>query len=396
MNFTGLVIVCLVAFAAPLLLGLVPKLRLPAVVLEILAGILIGPAVLGWVTVDEPIRVLSVLGLSFLLFLAGLELDTKLLRGPRLRLALLAFVVSGALAFAIALALNLAGMVPSTLIVAVVLSATALGIVAPVLKDAGEGSSEFGQLVVAGASISDFATVLALSLLFARETDDRSAQLLLVGGFVVLTTLIVVALSAAERSSRLGGVLLRLQDSTAQIRIRGAFLLLVAFAALAEHFGLEVILGTFVAGALLAILDRDYVQTHPKFHEKLEAIGFGVFVPVFFVTSGVQFDAGALFADLGTIARVPIFLLALLAARGLPALLYRPLVGGDRALVAGLLQATSLPFIVAATAIGVEVDALTRTNASALVAAGLLSVVIFPMTAVTLLRRAPKVQTAAV
>jgi Kef-type K+ transport system membrane component KefB len=396
MMFTGLVIVCLVAFAAPLLLGLVPKLRLPAVVLEIMAGILIGPAVLGWVTVDEPIRVLSVLGLSFLLFLAGLELDTKLLRGPRLRLALVAFVVSAALALAIALALNVAGMVPSTLIVAVVLSATALGIVAPVLKDAGEGSSEFGQLVVAGASISDFATVLALSLLFAEETDDRSAQLLLVGGFVVLTTLIVVALSAAERSRRLGGVLLRLQDSTAQIRIRGAFLLLVVFAALAEHLGLEVILGTFVAGALLAILDRDYVHTHPKFHEKLEAIGFGVFVPVFFVTSGVQFDAGALFADLGTIARVPIFLLALLAARGLPALLYRPLVGGDRALVAGLLQATSLPFIVAATAIGVEVDALTRTNASALVAAGLLSVVIFPMTAVTLLRRVPKVQTAAV
>ena len=369
MNFTGLVIVCLVAFAAPVLLGLVPRLRLPAVVLEILAGIAVGPAGLGWVAIDQPIRVLSIIGLAFLLFLAGLELDIRLLRGPRLKAALAAFALSGLLAFATAAGLQAAGLVQAPLLVAVMLSATALGIVAPVLKDAGEGASEFGQLVIAAASIAEFGAVLALSLLFSRETDNRSAQLLLVGGFVVLTTIAVAAMTVAERSGRLGAVLLRLQDSTAQIRIRGAFLLLIAFAALAERLGLEVILGAFVAGALLAVLDHDYARTHPKFHEKLEAIGFGVFVPVFFVTSGLQFDAGALFADAGTLARVPIFLVALAIARGLPAWLYRPLVGGSRAVVAGLLQATSLPFIVAATSIGIELGALTSTNASALIAA---------------------------
>lgn len=395
MNFTGLVIVCLVAFAAPVLLGLVPRLRLPAVVLEILAGIAVGPAGLGWVAIDQPIRVLSIIGLAFLLFLAGLELDIRLLRGPRLKAALAAFALSGLLAFATAAGLQAAGLVQAPLLVAVMLSATALGIVAPVLKDAGEGASEFGQLVIAAASIAEFGAVLALSLLFSRETDNRSAQLLLVGGFVVLTTIAVAAMTVAERSGRLGAVLLRLQDSTAQIRIRGAFLLLIAFAALAERLGLEVILGAFVAGALLAVLDHDYARTHPKFHEKLEAIGFGVFVPVFFVTSGLQFDAGALFADAGTLARVPIFLVALAIARGLPAWLYRPLVGGSRAVVAGLLQATSLPFIVAATSIGIELGALTSTNASALIAAGLLSVLIFPMTALTLLRRAPQAAGAA-
>ena len=386
MSFTGLVVVCAVAFVAPLLLGLAPKLRLPAIVLEILAGIVIGPW-LGWVHVDEPIRVLSIIGLSFLLFLAGLELDVKLMRGRRLTLTLSAFVLSVVLAYTIGVGLRWAGMVQSAMLVAVILSGTALGVVAPVLKDAGEITTEFGQIVVAASSISEFGTILLLSLLFSREVASPAAKLVLVAGFAVLTIVVVVAMTTAERSTKLGEALLRLQDTTAQIRIRGAFLLLVAFAALAGRLGLEAILGAFVAGALLAVLDPDYKKTHPKFHEKLEAIGFGVFIPVFFVTSGLRFDLQALFADSGTIARVPIFLATLLVVRGLPTLLYRPLMSPSKIVVAALLQSTSLPFIVAATSIGVELNLMLKTNASALVAAGLLSVVIFPMTALARLRR---------
>jgi Kef-type K+ transport system membrane component KefB len=386
-SFVSLVLVCTVAFLAPLMLGLAPRLRLPGVVLEILAGIAIGPSGLGWATVDEPIRVLSLLGLAFLLFLAGLELDVRLLRGRRLQLTIAAFVASIALAYGIAVALRAVGIVESALLVAVCLSATALGVVAPVLKDAGESTTDFGQLIIAAASVADFGSILLLSLLFSREEASTGAQLVLMGGFVALTVVIVLAMTVAERSSALSAVLARLQDSTAQIRIRGAFLLMVGFTALAARLGLELILGAFVAGALLAVLDADYQQTHPKFHEKLEAIGFGVFVPVFFVTSGLRFDAGALFADANTMLRVPIFLAAILIARGLPALLYRGLVGTPRSIVAGLLQATSLPFIVAATTIGIELHAMNRPNASALVAAGLLSVIVFPMTALALMRR---------
>ena len=387
MSFTGLVLVCVVAFVAPLLLGLMPKVRLPAVVLEILAGIVIGPAGLKLVSVDEPIRVLSLLGLAFLLFLSGLELDVRLLRGRVLQLTGLGFVMTVVLAYAIAVTLRSAGIVESALLVAICLSATALGVVAPVLKDAGETTTAFGQLIIAAASIADFGSILILSLLFSREEASSSAQLVLMGGFAVLTLAIVAALTVAARSSALSAVLKRLQDSTAQIRIRGAFLLMVGFTALAARLGLELILGAFVAGALLAVLDADYHQTHPKFHEKLEAIGFGVFVPVFFVSSGLRFDVAALFNDSNTIFRVPIFLGALLVARGVPALLYRPLVGQSKAIVAALLQATSLPFIVAATTIGIELHAMNKSNASALVAAGLLSVVIFPMTGLALLRR---------
>lgn len=385
--FSGLAIVCAAGFLAPLLLGLAPRLRLPAIVLEILTGILIGPHGLGWVTPDASIRTLSILGIGFLLFLSGLELDFTLLKGRRLNVALLAFVVSVALAYAIALGLRAAGIVESALLVAICWSATGLGLVAPVLKDAGEGSTEFGQLIIGAATISDFGTVLLLSMFFSRESSSAATQLVLMGGFVVLSLVVVVAMQTAKRWGHLGTTLRRLQDSTAQIRIRGAFLFLVTFAALATRLGLEVILGAFVAGALIAVFDRDYASTHPKFHEKLEAIGFGVFIPIFFVTSGLTFDVSALFTNTGTMLRVPIFLLALLVARGLPALMYRPLIGRSRVMIAAVLQATNLPFIVATTTIGVELHQLTPPNAAALVAAGLLSVVIFPATALVLLKR---------
>ena len=184
----------------------------------------------------------------------------------------------------------------------------------------------------------------------------------------------------------LSRVLRRLQDTTAQIRVRAAFLLLTGFTALAESVGLETILGAFAAGALLSLLDRDET-THPEFRLKLEAIGFGVFIPVFFVTSGLTFDLSALFASTSAIALVPLFLLAILLARGLPALVYVRLLGLSRSLIAGILQATSLTFIVAATQIGLQLGVISRASAAGLVAAGLLSVVISPALGLVLLRR---------
>jgi Kef-type K+ transport system membrane component KefB len=199
-----------------------------------------------------------------------------------------------------------------------------------------------------------------------------------------------VAIAGLERSRGVSTVLRRLQDTTAQIRVRGAFVLMVGFVALAENVGLEVILGAFAAGALLSLIDRDRMMTHPQFRTKLEAAGFGIFIPVFFVTTGLRFDLDALFASAGTVARVPLFLLALLLVRGLPALLYTRLVGRRKAMIAGVLQATSLPFIVAASQIGMDLGVLTKANGAALIAAGLLSVIIFPALGLTLLRRDSK------
>jgi Kef-type K+ transport system membrane component KefB len=387
-SFTGLAIVAAVAFAVPLVLGLAPRLRLPAVVAEIIAGIVIGPAGLRWVQVDAPIAVLSLLGLVFLLFLAGLEIDFKRLRGRVLRVTGLGFALSLALALPLGFGFGALGMVHSPLLVAIILAATALGIVLPVLKDAGEASSAFGQLVIAGATIAEFGTIILLALFFSRAAHGIGAQLVLLGELALLALVIALVILRVERMGRLTAVLLRLQDTTDQIRIRGAFLLLAVFAALAERLGLEVILGAFLAGALLTLVDGDQKLTHPRFHAKLEAIGYGVFVPFFFVTSGLRFDLAALTASPATVARVPVFLAALLVVRGAPALLYRPLVGGRRTIVAGLLQATTLTFIVAATQIGQALGLMGAATAAALIAAGLLSVLLFPLVALTLLQRA--------
>jgi Kef-type K+ transport system membrane component KefB len=187
-----------------------------------------------------------------------------------------------------------------------------------------------------------------------------------------------------------------LQDTSAQIRVRGAFLLLVLFVVLASKFGLEAILGAFFAGATLRLVDRDDAMTHTFFRPKLEAVGFGVFVPFFFVSTGMRLDVKSLFEGGSTLARVPIFLAALLVVRGLAAFLYRPFAERRSQLVAGgLLQATSLSIPVVAGQIGVELGLIGPQSYVALVAAGLVSVIAFPLLALTLLMRRAAPSTAA-
>ena len=387
-SLAGLAAVAAVAFLVPLLLGMVPALRLPSVVLEIVTGIVLGPSIVGWIHVDAPLEVLSTLGLAFLLFLAGLEIDVDHLRGRVLRLVGTGFAVSFGIALAVSAGLGALGLVGSPLLVAIILTATSLGIVIPVLKDAGQTSSDFGQLVIAAASIADFAAVILLSLFFSREETGPGGQLLLIGGLVLLAAGVALAIARAGHSRQLSDDLGRLQDSSAQIRVRGAVLLMVGLVWVAQRLGLEVILGAFLAGALLRVVDRDKVMTHPRFRMKLEALGYGMFVPIFFVVSGLRFDLKALTADPANLRLVPLFLTALLLVRGLPAVLYRARVGTRRSMVAGLLQATSLPFVVAAAQIGMELGELDQATGAALIAAGLLSVLLFPLGALTVLRRA--------
>jgi Kef-type K+ transport system membrane component KefB len=387
-SFSGLLIVVAVAFAAPFVLGLLPRVRLPSIVLEIVAGIVVGPSVLGWVHIDATITVISTIGLGFLLFLAGLEVDFARLRGRVLRRTASGYAASFVLAVAVGLILSAAGLVNTPLLVAIALASTSLGVLIPVLKDAGESESSLGQLVIAAGSIADFGAIILLSLFFSGEGGTGST-LLLIGSLLLLAVTVLFVVREAERFDWIRANLLRLQDTTAQIRVRGAMVLLIAFAAIAQSLGLEVILGTFAAGAVLTLVDRDQVMTHPVFRRKLEAMGFGLFIPVFFVSTGVRYDLDALVGSTSTIVMVPIFLAALLVVRGLPALLYRGVLDGRQALAAALMQATSLPFIVAATAIGLDLGLIDAAGSAALIGAGLLSVVIFPATALGLLRPAP-------
>jgi Kef-type K+ transport system membrane component KefB len=378
-------VVAAAALLVPLALKLA-HLRLPSVVVEILAGIVIGPQVLVWAKVDEPVRVLSTLGLAFLLMLSGLEIEFNRLRGQVLKLTGVAFVASFVLALAIGYALHAGGLVRSPLLIAVILSATSLGIILPILKDAGQLETAFGQVVVAGASIAEVVPVVLLSLLFSEHAAGLGAQLALLVVFLIFVLAVGSIIFGIERSRRISQVLIGLQETTAEIRVRGAFALLMLFAALASKFGLEAILGAFLAGATLKLLDRDEHMTHTLFRTKLQAVGFGVFVPFFFISTGMALNVRSL-GHASILGRVPIFLAALLIVRALPALFYRPLAQRRSQLAAaGLLQATSLSIPVVAGSIGVDLGLITPANYVALVTAGLLSVLIFPLLATTWLQ----------
>jgi Kef-type K+ transport system membrane component KefB len=255
-----------------------------------------------------------------------------------------------------------------------------------VLQDSGESTSRFGQLVIAAASIADFVSVLLLSSLFSGESSGVGTKVVLIGVFVLAIAVALLAVMGAEHSKRISATLVRLQDTSAQIRVRGAFVLLVGMAVLAEQLGLELILGAFAAGAILNHLDTDDAMTHPETRKKLAAVGFGVFIPVFFVASGIRFDLDALFASSTAIASIPAFVAALLVARGLPALLYRHQLQRRQVYAAALLQATSLPFIVAATQIGQSLDVIDAATSAGFIAAGLVTVLVFPVSALSLLR----------
>ncbi len=388
-SFLGLLIVDLIAFAAPLLLDLLHARRVAGIVIEIVAGIIVGPAVLGWVRVDTVIGVLATIGLGALLFLAGIEVDLNRLKGSIATHVGLAFLLSFGLALLVSYILYLTGLLHFPLLVAIILVSTSLGVVVPILKDAGESESELGQLIIASATVGEFGSMILLSFFFSSQAPSFVAQVALLLGFAALAVLLALCLFELRRYLRYTGTFLRLQNTSAQITIRAAILMLVASVTLAQVFGLQAILGAFLAGVILRGIngDRVHSQAYLQFHQKLEAIGYGVFVPVFFVVSGLNFDLAALLASPTTMLLVPIFFLALLFVRGLPAILYRKMLNNRNMIVAGLLQSTSLTFIVAATEIGKALGLLTQAVSAALVTAGMLSVLIFPLIAMMIMKK---------
>jgi Kef-type K+ transport system membrane component KefB len=384
-SFTSLLIVGAVAVAVPLFLGLVPAVKVPAVVLEILGGILVGPTVLGWVHLDVAVRVIADLGLGFLLFMAGFEIDLRRFDRRILILVSRAFLLSMMLALLVAYGLQLGGQVKDGLLVGIILVATSLGVLVPILHDAGQTETIFGRMIMAAGSLAELAPLVLLSVFFSASSKNPGAELGLLAGFVGLTAAIVVVTQRVRVWGPLREVVHRLENTSSQLRVRLAITFALAFSAVAEHFGLATILGAFLAGVIVRRTDET-PASQEEFQGKLEAIGFGFLIPVFFVSTGVGLDITALFHSTRAIILVPVFLVALLVVRGLPALLYVRVVGRTRAIAAGFMQATSLTFIVVATVIGVQTGHQRTSTAAALVVAGLLSVVIYPPVALRMLK----------
>jgi Kef-type K+ transport system membrane component KefB len=382
LTLVNLLGVATVAFCVPFVLGFFPRLRIPSVTLELVAGIILGPAVLGWIEAGQVVSVIASVGVAFLLFLAGLELDLQVLKGEPLKRGSLSFLLSFTLALFMMAPLGTRGVILSPLLVAIALSATSVGILVPVLRDTGQLDTPVGQFTIGGASTAEVGTIALLGVFFAGKQSSAIVSALLLGVVAVLAVLLLAALRYVLRWLPGQRIFDRLDETSAQARVRFAVMILVAAAALAMQFGFEGILGTFVAGIVVGIVVRGdpYEQS---LRTKLKAIGFGLFVPAFFVATGLRFELKHV---AGTdLARGAMFFVALIIIRTAPTLVYRPFLTWRECLASGMLQSTNLSFIVVTVTVGTELGQLREINASALILAGLASALILPAAATALL-----------
>jgi Kef-type K+ transport system membrane component KefB len=383
-QFGGLLALAVAAFAAPLAARAIPRRIVPPVVLEVLAGIAIGPQGLGLVHATGGVYVLYLLGFGFLLFLAGQEVEVKRFRGPTFRLTAASFALSLVISVPVALVMRLVAPGADVRLVALAMTASSLGVIVPVLRDAGEVTTDFGQLAIMAGSVGEFGALLLLTVLFSAQPEPTWVQVAYVAALGAAAVIGAIGLRRMWRSAWLRRNLLATDQSTSQLRVRGAFVILLAFAAIAHEFGVDALLGAFVGGVVLNIADSDDRPTQERYQGKLRAIGYGFLVPVFFIVTGVQFDLKSLFASATSVALMPALVAGILIVRAAPALLYRRQLGTRPAVAAGLLQATTLTFPVVVAEVGRSLGLLTAATAAALVGAALLSVLIFPAAALAL------------
>src|SRR5262245_63780377 len=289
LTLVNLLGVSIVAFGVPFVLGFFPRVRIPAVALELVAGIVLGPAVLHWIEPGPVVSVMAMIGVAFLLFLAGLELELDVLKGPPLVRGSLSFVFSFALAFALMSALGAMDLILSPLLVAIMLSATSIGILVPVLRDTGHLDTAVGRFTICGASAAEIGTIGLLGVFFAGKESSAAVSALLLVVVAVLAVLLLAALRYTMRWHPGRRIFDKLDESSAQARVRFSVMILLAAATLSMQFGFEGILGTFVAGVVVGVVVRGDRFEH-TLRAKLRVIGFGLFVPAFFVTSGLHFE----------------------------------------------------------------------------------------------------------
>jgi Kef-type K+ transport system membrane component KefB len=383
-NLATLFLVALIAVSAPLITELPVGLRLPIVVVEIALGILVGPHVFGWAQPSGVLLFLGTLGLAFLFFLAGLELDFEALRGRPLGLGATGWALTIVLALTVTFLLRKTGFLDAPIMIATTLATTAVGALLPILRDSGELRTRFGTLVMGAGAVGELGPVVVVSIVLTQEhtTWHQSALLLAFASVAV-----AAAVAAAQvRMRPVVRLLSRTLHASSQLPVRICILLMIGLVVLAADFGLDMILGAFAAGMVVRLASEG--EKGQLLREKLEAIGFGFLVPVFFVLSGIKFDLGALLASTDALLRVPIFLALFLLIRGAPSLLiYRKDLARGERLPFMLYISTALPLVVAITDIGVQTGRMRTDNAAALVGAGMLSVLLFPLLALTLRER---------
>ncbi len=375
--------VVMVAAIAAITVALVPKrFAPPVVVLELMMGIAIGPDVLGLAHVDEFTEFFSNLGLGMLFFFAGYEIDFERIRGVPLKLGAWGWALSVGLAFGIGGILAGLGVIVSFLYTGAAMATTAIGTLIPILRDNGELKTRFGTYLLAAGGAGEFGPILLVTLFFSTQSPLHESVILI--AFVLLA--IAVAMASVRLAWRGWPALEKTFEASSQLAVRVTVVLVFGLVLLASQLGLDVLLGGFVAG----LITRMALKGHELavFESKLTAVGFGFFVPFFFVTSGIAFDLTAL-GTASALAKLALFFILFLVVRGAPAmLLYRRILSlRDRAALA-FYSATALPLVVAITTIAVQAGRMRSSTAAGLVGAAMLSTLIFPFAGLALRKRA--------
>jgi Kef-type K+ transport system membrane component KefB len=377
------VAVALVAALAPIVVAILPGPRVPQVVIFLIGGVLIGPHVLGLAEVSS-IKLLANIGLGFLFLLAGYELDPALLRQQPGKLAIGGWLISAALAVGVAGGLTAAGYIRDYVPVGLALTTTALGTLLPILRDNDMLVGRFGRNVYAAGAVGELFPILIIAVFLTKRGHFIAlASVALVGVLAVALTAVpwLTGHRVVQRIVQEG------QDETAQITLRGAMVLLFVLLAVASRFGLDVVLGALLAGMVLRGWVRHSNMDVTSLEHKFDAVGYGIFIPIFFISSGMTLDLKAISQDP---LRLLLFLVMLLVVRGLPALLvYRNALPARKRVEMTFITATSLPLLIALAEIGQQDGVMLPATAAALVGAGVLSVLIFPLIAVTLYKSAP-------
>jgi Kef-type K+ transport system membrane component KefB len=378
-----LVIVAAAALAGILTMLAAPRLVLPVVVLELLLGIVIGPDVIDIAKVDPTTDFLSNLGLGMLFFFAGYEIDVERIRGRPLDLGALGWLFSLALAYGIGGLLAAGGIVLSYLYTGSAMATTAMGTLIPILRDAGDLRTRWGTYMLGAGAMGEFGPILLVTLILSTGHPLNEALLLI--GFVVLAVLTgVVAVRSAVRGWPL---LERTLESSSQVAVRLAVLLIFGLVALASELGLDLLLGGFMAGLITRQALRGLEVT--VFESKLTAVGYGLLIPFFFVTSGMAFDLDGLLSSTSALLKLPMFLALFLVVRGLPAmLLYRAELDLRERAALAVFSAAALPLVVAITTLAVEAGHMRSTTAASLVGAAIISTLVYPLIGLRL-RREP-------
>lgn len=373
--------VILAAMLAPLLAELPKSFRPPIVVLEIVLGMLIGPQVLNLATPDAFILTLSDLGLSFLLFMVGLEIIQCAISARLLWLASGGWLVSLAVAVACTAFFHAIGIIQAPpLLAALALSTTALGVLAPILRDDGRLETPFGHCLMASAAAGEFGPLVGISLL-GIQAHGAALHTLFIVTFVA-AAFAAVYLTLYVRASPWLDRLAHTLQSSGQLPVRICLLVLALLVALAARFSLNVVIGAFAAGMVVGLASQG--ERGALLRQKLDAIGYGFLVPIFFVVAGMKFNLATLWS--GPLAQVQLLVLLglFLLVRGAPLFLFRKELAEEEQLPFVFYSATGLPLIVVVSEIAVASGLMQPERAAILVAAGMISVLMFPLLAHTL------------